>query len=70
VLNLGLNNLGDNSTKHLEFLKSLTNCSKLQIISITNNNFGGNLPNFIGNLSTQLTKLFIGGNQISGKIPA
>ncbi|CAJ2646909.1 unnamed protein product [Trifolium pratense] len=70
LLNLQLNNLGDNSTKDLEFLKSLTNCSKLQMISISYNNFGGNLPNFVGNLPTQLRKLFLGDNQISGKIPA
>ncbi|CAJ2646901.1 unnamed protein product [Trifolium pratense] len=69
VLNLELNNLGDNSTKDLEFLKSLTNCSKLQAISIPYNNFGGNLPTFVGNLSTQLRQLYVGGNQISGKIP-
>ncbi|CAJ2646903.1 unnamed protein product [Trifolium pratense] len=69
-LNLELNNLGDNSTKDLEFLKSLTNCTKLQIISIDRNNFGGNLPNFIGNISTQLSQLYLGGNQIFGKIPA
>ncbi|CAJ2646906.1 unnamed protein product [Trifolium pratense] len=68
-LNLQLNNLGDNSIKDLEFLKSLTNCSKLQVISISNNNFGGNLPKFVGNLSTQLSLLYVGGNQISGKIP-
>ncbi|KAK2373425.1 putative LRR receptor serine/threonine-protein kinase [Trifolium repens] len=70
LLNLGGNNLGENSTKDLEFLKSLTNCSKLQVLPISNNNFGGNLPNFIGNLSTQLRQLYIGGNMISGKIPS
>lgn len=61
-INLELNNLGDNSNKDLEFLKSLTNCSKLRVISISSNNFGGNLPNLVGNLSTQLSLLFVGGN--------
>ncbi|KAL1321794.1 hypothetical protein AAHE18_14G152000 [Arachis hypogaea] len=32
--------------------------------------FLGHLPNFIGNLSTKLTILAFGGNQISGKVPA
>ncbi|XP_029130697.1 probable LRR receptor-like serine/threonine-protein kinase At3g47570 [Cajanus cajan] len=67
-LNFKSNNLGDNSTKDLEFFISLANCSKLQVISISYNNFGGSLPNSIGNLSTQLNQLYLGGNQISGKI--
>jgi Leucine-rich repeat (LRR) protein len=70
TLNLELNNLGDNSTKDLEFLKSLTNCSKLEKLSISYNNFGGILPNSIGNLSTELKQLYLGYNMISGKIPA
>ncbi|KAJ1431190.1 Serine/threonine-protein kinase, active site [Sesbania bispinosa] len=70
LLNLELNYLGGNSTKDLEFLKSLTNCSKLLKISISYNNFGGSLPNSVSNLSTQLNYLYLGGNHISGKIPA
>ncbi|KAK2373483.1 putative LRR receptor serine/threonine-protein kinase [Trifolium repens] len=68
-LSIGENNLGNNSAKDLEFLKSLTNCSKLNLFSITSNNFGGILPNFIGNLSTDLQILYFGDNKISGKIP-
>ena len=69
-LNLQFNNLGNNSAIDLKFLKYLTNCSKLAMLSIAGNNFGGNLPNSIGNLSTELKQLYIGENQISGKIPA
>ncbi|CAJ2646902.1 unnamed protein product [Trifolium pratense] len=69
-LNLEYNNLGDNSTRDLEFLETLTNCSKLRAFSISSNNFGGNLPNFVGNLSTHLSQLYLGGNKISGEIPA
>ncbi|AES75306.1 LRR receptor-like kinase family protein [Medicago truncatula] len=69
ILSLGFNNLGNISTKDLEFLKYLTNCSKLYVLSIDSNNFGGHLPNSIGNFSTELKYLFMGGNQISGKIP-
>jgi Leucine-rich repeat (LRR) protein len=50
-INLSLNYLGKNSNKDFEFLKSLKNCSKLLIVSISDNNFGGSLPNSIGNLS-------------------
>nr|XP_027193480.1 probable LRR receptor-like serine/threonine-protein kinase At3g47570 isoform X2 [Cicer arietinum] len=69
-LNLEINNLGDNSTKDLEFLKSLTNCTKLRELSIGSNNFGGILPNSIGNLSMNLNFLFLDDNMISGQIPS
>ncbi|WVZ10113.1 hypothetical protein V8G54_014643 [Vigna mungo] len=69
-LSLYSNNLGDNTTKDLDFLKSLANCSKLEVVSISYNSFGGSLPNFMGNLSTKLSQLYLGGNHISGKVPA
>jgi Leucine-rich repeat (LRR) protein len=68
-LNLEINYFGDNSTKDLEFLKPLTNCSNLQEVSIFHNNFGGSLPSFIGNFTNQLSRLYLASNQISGKIP-
>ncbi|XP_061339265.1 probable LRR receptor-like serine/threonine-protein kinase At3g47570 [Gastrolobium bilobum] len=70
ILRFTNNSLGDNLTTDLEFLKSLTNCSKLQWLDLADNNFGGRLPNCLGNLSSQLSKLYIGGNEISGQIPA
>ncbi|RHN54612.1 putative protein kinase RLK-Pelle-LRR-XII-1 family [Medicago truncatula] len=69
-LNLQSNNLGNNSAIDLMFLRYLTNCTKLKLFSIAGNNFGGNFPNSIGNLSAELKQLYIGENQISGKIPA
>ncbi|WJX61431.1 hypothetical protein P8452_46523 [Trifolium repens] len=69
-LSLQMNNLGNNSSKDLEFLKTLTNCSKLHIASFAINNFGGVLPNSIGNLSNELKMLYFGNNMISGKIPS
>ena len=68
-LSLEYNYFGNNSTIDLEFLKYLTNCSKLEKLSISNNKFGGSFPNSIGNLSTQLRQLYLGGNMITGKIP-
>ena len=53
----------------LNFLNSLTNISGLRLINPEGNRFGGVLPNSIVNRSTQLQKLFIGGNKISGSIP-
>ncbi|KAG5515126.1 hypothetical protein RHGRI_036235 [Rhododendron griersonianum] len=42
---------------------------QLQFLDIANNSFGGVLPSSVTNLSTQLTRLLIGGNGIHGKIP-
>ncbi|KAL5099773.1 hypothetical protein RYX36_004100 [Vicia faba] len=69
LLNLEINNFGYNSRNDLEFLKSLINCSKLEVVSLSYNNFGGSLSSSIGNLSTQLSRLYLGYNQIYGKIP-
>ncbi|XP_075648399.1 LRR receptor-like serine/threonine-protein kinase EFR [Castanea sativa] len=66
VLGLSYNNLG----RSLKFLTYLTNCSKLGIMYLNSNRFGGVLPNSIANLSNQLTQLDLGENEISGTIPA
>jgi len=68
-LNLANNNLGYNSTNDLEFLKSLVNCTNLEILCLSYNSFGGHLPNSLGNLSTQLRKIYLGNNEIYGEIP-
>jgi Ran GTPase-activating protein (RanGAP) involved in mRNA processing and transport len=69
------NNLGDDSTKDLEFLKSLTNCSRLQVISISNNFVGslsnhlsGQIPSELGNLIV-LTLFSMELNHFEGVIP-
>ncbi|KAI9107991.1 hypothetical protein K1719_020864 [Acacia pycnantha] len=69
LLNLEENNLGSNSSNDLDFITSLQNCSKLESLSLVSNNFGGVLPNSIGNLSTQLIRIYLGNNQIHGTIP-
>ncbi|KAF5449653.1 hypothetical protein F2P56_030076 [Juglans regia] len=65
-----VNNLGNNSSKDLDFLDSLGNCTKLERLYFSKNHFGGSLPNSIGNLSMLLTELDLAGNQISGSLPA
>ncbi|XP_059457763.1 probable LRR receptor-like serine/threonine-protein kinase At3g47570 [Corylus avellana] len=70
VLGVGGNNLGINSAKDLDFLTSLQNCTKLETLDFSLNNFGGSLPNSIGNLSKELSILYMSGTQISGIIPA
>ncbi|XP_059458514.1 probable LRR receptor-like serine/threonine-protein kinase At3g47570 [Corylus avellana] len=69
-LNIGRNNLGSNSVKDFDFLTSLENCTKLERLGFSYNNFGGTLPDSIGNLSMQLSALYIYGNQIFEIIPA
>ncbi|KAL5565917.1 hypothetical protein UlMin_029081 [Ulmus minor] len=69
-LNLGANNLGGNSSYDLGFLTSLANCSKLASLSLAINNFGGVFPDSIGNLTSQLQELYLGGNHIHGSIPS
>ncbi|XP_004298432.1 PREDICTED: probable LRR receptor-like serine/threonine-protein kinase At3g47570 [Fragaria vesca subsp. vesca] len=68
-LNLEGNNLGSNSSNDLECITFLTNCSNLELLSLAVNNFGGVLPNSVANFSTNLTRLYLGGNQIVGTIP-
>ncbi|GKV51595.1 hypothetical protein SLEP1_g58231 [Rubroshorea leprosula] len=53
----------------LGFVTSLTNCNNLQALDLGNNNFRGELPASIANLSTKLENLLMGQNHISGKIP-
>lgn len=69
-LSLAENHLGTEDADDLNFIFTLTNCSQLSYFDIRSNNFGGVLPNFLANLSTQLQRLFASGNRISGNIPA
>ncbi|XVF83937.1 hypothetical protein PTKIN_Ptkin16aG0534500 [Pterospermum kingtungense] len=69
-LNVGRSRLGNGEASDLMFLNSWTNCSKLQLLRIDNNRFGGVLPNFIGNFSTALKTLLARHNQIHGSIPS
>ncbi|KAM6551815.1 hypothetical protein CsatB_001623 [Cannabis sativa] len=67
-LNLEGNHLGNYLPNSLDFIASLNNCSQLEELILDDNNFGGPLPKSLANLSTQMTYLYLGGNQISGTI--
>ncbi|XP_020207358.1 probable LRR receptor-like serine/threonine-protein kinase At3g47570 [Cajanus cajan] len=69
-LAMGWNNVGENSTNDLDFLKSLTNSSKLKTLYMPHNNFGGHLPSSLGNLSVQVSQIILRGNQITGELKA
>ncbi|CAN1816829.1 Probable LRR receptor-like serine/threonine-protein kinase At3g47570 [Linum perenne] len=63
------NFLGSGKANDLNFLTSLINATSLGFLSIGGNNFGGSLPQSIGNLSTSLKYLGFYNNKISGSIP-
>ncbi|KAL4347190.1 hypothetical protein GQ457_17G027230 [Hibiscus cannabinus] len=57
------------SSNDLNFLTSLTNCTHLISLGLSQNNLTGVLPDSIGNFSANLFQLRIGVNYISGTIP-
>ncbi|XP_010520745.1 PREDICTED: putative receptor-like protein kinase At3g47110 [Tarenaya hassleriana] len=71
MYNVGFNKIvwaGDNGLE--DFIVSLTNSTRLNFLAFDGNDLDGVLPESIGNLSKDLSKLYMGGNRISGKIPA
>ncbi|XP_062076807.1 probable LRR receptor-like serine/threonine-protein kinase At3g47570 [Humulus lupulus] len=68
-VDITLTSLGSGKADDLDFLTSFTNCTNLIYLQLQENNFGGVLPNSIGNLSATLEFFSVGGNQISGNIP-
>ncbi|CAL5066478.1 unnamed protein product [Urochloa decumbens] len=69
VLVLDVNKFKANNEQQREFFASLTNCTRLQILSIGWNRFEGKLPISLANLSANLQQLRILYNNISGVIP-
>ncbi|CAL5420308.1 unnamed protein product [Camellia sinensis] len=62
--------LGTGDANDLDFVSTLANCSKLSVIELQENNFGGVLPNSLANFSTKLQYLTVAKNKIFGNIPA
>ncbi|KAK4403380.1 putative receptor-like protein kinase [Sesamum angolense] len=67
-VNVGRNLLGRGDSDPLDFINSLINCSKFEMLGIDNNHFSGPLPDKIANLSTNVNRLLLGGNQIPSTI--
>ncbi|KAI0520575.1 hypothetical protein KFK09_008051 [Dendrobium nobile] len=53
----------------LQFVTYLTNSTKLQFLAFDGNSFDGVIPASVGNLSSVLTKLYMGESKIRGSIP-
>ncbi|XP_043694517.1 probable LRR receptor-like serine/threonine-protein kinase At3g47570 [Telopea speciosissima] len=70
MFNIVGNKCGIGEADDLDFVNSLVNCTHLEILALKRNGFTGPIPNFKANLSTQLSMLYLGENQISGTIPA
>ncbi|CAM8955339.1 unnamed protein product [Rhodiola kirilowii] len=66
---VGLNNIGSGKIDDLEFLSSFANLSNLEYLFLMDNQFGGVIPQSVGNLSLSLQCLALGGNRIYGSIP-
>ncbi|EOY11018.1 Serine-threonine protein kinase, plant-type, putative [Theobroma cacao] len=64
------NLLGSMTATDLNFLCTLNNASRLELLEIGENNFGGELPDCIGNLSRNLKVLNIQRCRIWGRIPS
>ncbi|XP_039134373.1 putative receptor-like protein kinase At3g47110 [Dioscorea cayenensis subsp. rotundata] len=69
MYNIGYNRLVSTDTNGLHLITSLTNCSNLAFLAFDGNFFEGMIPDTVGNLSTNLSKLYMGENQIFGSIP-
>ncbi|CAD6254566.1 unnamed protein product [Miscanthus lutarioriparius] len=69
-LNLEVNKLQASNNQDWEFMNSLANCTELQVFSLSMNQLEGNVPNSVGNLSSQLLFLQLAYNQLSGEFPS
>ncbi|EFH39792.1 predicted protein [Arabidopsis lyrata subsp. lyrata] len=70
MYNIGFNKIVWGRDQNLDnFIKSLSNSSLLNFLAFDGNLLEGVLPESIGNLSKNLSKLFMGGNRFTDKIP-
>ncbi|XP_058211452.1 receptor kinase-like protein Xa21 [Rhododendron vialii] len=69
-INIGYNNFETKGSDGLAFLSSLANCSHLEILQLQKGPFQGVLPDSVGNLSTSISYLALGLNQLYGSIPS
>ncbi|KAI3464360.1 hypothetical protein Pfo_021023 [Paulownia fortunei] len=61
---------GNNFWGDFSFISSLTNCTSLRVLAVSQNLLNGSLPDSIANLSSRLTYLSLASNQIHGNIPS
>ncbi|PAN17205.1 hypothetical protein PAHAL_3G113200 [Panicum hallii] len=66
---MGSNMLHAEDDADWEFLRHFTNCTRLRVLDISDNSFGGVLPSFVANFTGPLIDLLMGKNRMSGVIP-
>lgn len=69
VLHFVHNPLGNDRANDISFISTLTNCTELQVLSLSRIWIRGVLPSAVGNLSDKLTSLWLNDNHISGVLP-
>ncbi|OEL29122.1 putative LRR receptor-like serine/threonine-protein kinase [Dichanthelium oligosanthes] len=70
ALSFEYNKLQASSNQDWRFMNSLTNCTELQILTVLDNRLEGNVPDSLGNLSSQIRYLYLAKNQLSGDFPS
>ncbi|KAG8650248.1 putative receptor-like protein kinase At3g47110 isoform X2 [Manihot esculenta] len=66
---LSNNNLGKEGENDLDFITSLLNSSNLKDVDLSYNQFKGELPNSVSNVSSTLEWISVHFNQIGGRLP-
>ncbi|KAI3519805.1 hypothetical protein L1887_09021 [Cichorium endivia] len=69
-LGLFSNSLGSWESDEMNFIDSMVNCSKLELLSLHINQFRGVLPRSVSNLSSELRSLAFAGNLLYGDLPS
>ncbi|CAL4987287.1 unnamed protein product [Urochloa decumbens] len=69
ILTFDANKIEARGTEGWEFIRPLTNCTRLRVLSFQYNMLAGELPGSVANLSTHLQVFYTGFNQIHGMIP-
>ena len=70
MYNIGFNKIVWGGDQNLDnFIKALSSSSQLNFLAFDGNLLEGVLPEPIGTLSKNLSRLFMGGNRFTGKIP-
>ncbi|KAJ1274663.1 hypothetical protein BS78_05G078900 [Paspalum vaginatum] len=70
ALSFEFNRLQANNRRDWKFMDSLANCTELHVFTVLDNRLEGNVPDSIGNLSSQLRYLYMARNQLSGDFPS
>ncbi|KAJ9540691.1 hypothetical protein OSB04_027197 [Centaurea solstitialis] len=64
------NSLGSQEPNEMNFIDTMINCSKLEMLLVQLNQFRGVLPSSLGNLSSQLAVISFSANLMYGPLPS